>query len=183
MWTYKYFAKICPQILISSKLNWGSYTDSIAKTACKKIGALIRSMNFPSPEVVHHIYKSTLWHCTEYCCHGWAGALSCYLKMFAKLQKQICRAIGPFLATSLEPLAHCWDLTTLSHFYRYYFGRCSTELVQLASFPSSWGRSTHYSGRLHDFSVITPRCYNDVKSLYVFFFFFYVLIFLRFFFL
>ena len=36
----------------SSKLDWGSYIISIAKTASKKIGALIRSMKFLSPEVI-----------------------------------------------------------------------------------------------------------------------------------
>ena len=28
--------------------------------------------------------------------------------------------------------------------------------------PFSRGRSTHYSDRLHDFSVTIPRCYTDV---------------------
>ena len=36
----------------SSKLDWGSYVISIAETASKKIGALIHSMKFHSPEVV-----------------------------------------------------------------------------------------------------------------------------------
>ena len=36
--------------LTSSKLDWGSYIVSIAKTASKKIGALIRSIKFLSPE-------------------------------------------------------------------------------------------------------------------------------------
>ena len=34
----------------SSKLDWGSYIISIAKSASKKIGALIRSMKFLSSE-------------------------------------------------------------------------------------------------------------------------------------
>ena len=34
-----------------SKLDWGSYVISIAKTASKKIGALILSMKFLSSEV------------------------------------------------------------------------------------------------------------------------------------
>ena len=38
-------------LTFSSKLDWGSYIISIAKTASKKIGALIRSMNFLSPEI------------------------------------------------------------------------------------------------------------------------------------
>ena len=33
-------------LTFSSKLDWGSYIISIAKTASKKIGALIRSMKF-----------------------------------------------------------------------------------------------------------------------------------------
>ena len=37
--------------LFSSKLDWGSYIISIAKTAYNKIEALIRSMKFVSPEV------------------------------------------------------------------------------------------------------------------------------------
>ena len=38
-------------LTFSSKLDWGSYIVSIAKTASKKIGALICSMKFLSPEV------------------------------------------------------------------------------------------------------------------------------------
>ena len=38
-------------LTFSSKLDWGSYIISIAKTASKKIGALICSMKFLSPEV------------------------------------------------------------------------------------------------------------------------------------
>ena len=67
----------------------------------------------------------------EYCCHVWAGAPSCYLELLAKLQKQICRTVGPLLAASLEPLAHHQNVASLSLFYRYYFHRCSSELAQL----------------------------------------------------
>ena len=38
-------------LTFSSKLDWGSYIISIAKTASKKIGTLIHSMKFLSPEV------------------------------------------------------------------------------------------------------------------------------------
>ena len=43
-------------LTLSSKLDWGSYVISIAKTASKKIGALIRSTKFFSPEVALHLY-------------------------------------------------------------------------------------------------------------------------------
>ena len=90
----------------SSKLDWGSYIICIGKTSSKKIGALIHSMKLLSPEVAFYVYKSTIHPCMEYCCHVWAGAPSCYLELLDKLQKQICRTVGPSLAASLEPLAH-----------------------------------------------------------------------------
>ena len=72
----------------------------------------------------------------EYCCHVWADAPSCYLELSDKLQKRICMAVGPSLAASLEPMACHQNVASLSLFYRYYFGRCSSELAQL--FPLSF---------------------------------------------
>ena len=57
----------------------------------------------------------------KYCCHVLAGTPNCYLDMLDKLQKQVCRTIGPSLATSLEPLAHRLNAVSLSLFYMYYF--------------------------------------------------------------
>ena len=118
-----------PVLTFSSKLDWGSYIVSIGKTASKKIEALICSMKFVSPEVVLYLYKFTILSCMEYCCLVWAGAPSCYLELLDNLQKRIYRTFGPSLAVSLEPLAHCRNVATLSLFYRYYFGRCLSELV------------------------------------------------------
>ena len=47
-------------LTFSSKLNWGCYINSIAKTASKKIRVLIRSMKFIFPEVPLYLYKSTI---------------------------------------------------------------------------------------------------------------------------
>ena len=150
-------------LIFSSKLDWGSYIVSIAKTASKKIGALIRSMKFVSPEdAALYLYKSTIQPCMEYCCHVWAGAHSCYLELLDKLQNRICRTVGPSLAVSLEPLAHRRNVASLSLFCSYYFGRCSSELARLVPLPYSRGRSIRYSDRLHDFSIAIRRCYKDV---------------------
>ena len=94
-------------LTFSSKLDWGYYIIPIAKTVSKKIGALICSMKFLFSEVALYLYKSTTQPCMEYCCHVWAGGVtpSCYLKLLDKLQKWICRTVGPSLAASLEPLA------------------------------------------------------------------------------
>ena len=105
--------------LTSFKLDWGSYIISVAKTASKKIGALIHSMKFLFPKVALYLYKSTICPCMEYCCHVWAGAPSSYLELLDKLLKRICRTVGPSLAASLEPSAHCCNVSSLSFFYRY----------------------------------------------------------------
>ena len=82
----------------------------------------------------------------EYCCRVWAGAPNCYLELLGELQKRICRT-------------HHRNVASLSLLYRYYFGRCSSELAQPVY---SQGKSTRYSDRLHDFSVTISRCYKDV---------------------
>ena len=93
-----------------SLLNWiGTLT-----LPHRKIGALIRSINFLFPEVALYLYKSTTQPCIEYCYHVWSGAPSYYLKILDKLQKQIFRTVGPSLAASLEPLAHHWNAASLS---------------------------------------------------------------------
>ena len=102
-------------------------------------------MKFFSLEVALYLYKSTIRPCMEYYCHVWPGAPSYYLELLDKLQKWICRTLGPS-----KPLANCRNVATLRLFYRYYFGRCLSELAHLVPLPYSRGRSTRYSDRLHD---------------------------------
>ena len=101
-------------------------------------------MKFLSPEFVLYLCKSTIRPCMEYCCHVMAGASICYLELLDKLQKKIRRSVCPSLATSFELLAHHQNVASLSLFYRYYFGRCSCELVQLAPSLFFRVRSIHY---------------------------------------
>ena len=79
----------------------------------------------------------------------------------AGLQKPICRTVSPSLAASLEALAHRGNVASLSLFYWYYFGRCSSEPSQMIPLPFSQGRSTRCSDRLHDF--LSP--FLDVKRM------------------
>ena len=103
----------------------------------------------------------------EYFCHVWACTPICHLELLNTLQKRIYRTVGPSLPAFLEPLTHRRNVASLSLFYRYYFGRCSSELAELILFPFSRGRCTRYFDRLHDFSVTIPRFY---KNVYVSFF-------------
>ena len=105
------------------------------KTASNKIGALTHFMKLFSLVVALCLYKSTICPCMEYCCHIWAGAPSCYLELLHKLQKRICRIVGPSLSAFLEAVAHHQNVASLSLLYRYYFGRCFSELAQLVPLP------------------------------------------------
>ena len=149
-------------LTFSSRLDWASYIISIAKSASNKIGALIRSMKFLSPGVALYLYKCTIHPCMEYCCHVWAGAPSCYLELLDKLQKRICKTVGPSFAACFEPLAHRRNVANFNLFYRYYFRRCSSELAQLVPLTFFRGKFTRYFDRSHDFSVTIPICYKDV---------------------
>ena len=148
----------------SSKVGWGSYIISITKTTSKKIGALIRSVQFPSSELAMYLYKSTIRPYMEQGCHAWTGARSCFLEMFSKLQKQIYRTVGLSLAASLKPLGHRRNVSSLSLFYRFYFRRPLSELTQKVLLPYTRRKSTRYSDRLHDFSITTPRFYKDAYA-------------------
>ena len=141
-------------LTFSFKLDWGYYLISIARTASKKIGALIRSVKFLFPEILSisinlpysHVQNTvvmsglvllvTTWNCWISYKNGYTG----------------------LLVLHLLPLLNPWLIIN----YRYYFGRCSSELAQLDPLPYSRGRSTCYSDRLHDFSVTIPRCYKHV---------------------
>ena len=114
-----------------------------------------QGFSFLSLKIYHTAMYGILLSCL-------GGARSCYLELLDKLPKRICRTVGPSLAASCEPLAHCRNVASLSLFYRYYFGRCSSELTQLVAPPYSQGRSSRYSDRLHDFFVTIPTCYKDV---------------------
>ena len=138
-------------LTFSYKLDWNPYIISIAKAASKKIGSLIRSVKFLSPVVALYLYKSTIRSCMKYCCHAWAGAPSFFLELLDKQQKRICRTVYLLLAASLEPLGHRRNVASLRLFYKYYFGRCSSELAQLVLRLYSRGVSNRYFDRLNFF--------------------------------
>ena len=116
----------------SSKLDWSSV--AIAKTGSKKNGALILSIEFLFPKVTLYLYKSTIQPSVDTVVMFWAGAPWCYLEGLDKLRKRIYMTVLS-LTASLEPVANCWNITSLSLFYRYYFGGCSSELAQLVRLP------------------------------------------------
>ena len=118
-------------------------------------------MKYLSPEVAPDLYKSTIWPCIE-CSNVWAGAPSCYLEFLEKLQKRICRTLGPSLTATVEPLTHRRNVACLTLLYSHNFHRPSTELAQLVLLPYFRGTRTRYSDIFYYFSVTIPRCHKNV---------------------
>ena len=115
----------------SSDLTWTDYIKYIAKSASIKVGSLYRASHYLTPECILHLYKSLIRPCMEYCCHIWAGAPSVVLSLLDKVQRRIVNIIGPTLAAKLQPLSHRRNVASLSLFYKYFHGRCSSELSSL----------------------------------------------------
>ena len=96
-----------------SKLDWGSYIISIAKTPTKEIGALIRSMKFLSPEIALFLYKSTIQPCMESSCHVWVVLLvatwdcwiSCKNGYAGLLGLNFLLLLNPWLIVEMQPVS------------------------------------------------------------------------------
>ena len=88
--------------------------------------------NYLTPERILHLYKTLICPCMEHCCcHIWAGDFPVELSLLDKVQRRIVNIIGPTLAANLQPLSQGDNVTSLSLSYKYFNGRCSTELSSL----------------------------------------------------
>ena len=93
----------------------------------------------------------------EYCCNVWASALTWFLDMLDKLQKWICRTVGPSLTASLEPLALLRNAASLVHSIGITSIDVHLHQLNWFLFPHSRGRSTCYDGRSRDISLTVSR--------------------------
>ena len=65
----------------------------------------------------------------------------------------------------LQHFLNSWLIVEMNHLSLssgYYFGRCLSELVEMVVPLYSRWRSFYYSDKWHDFSVIIPRCYDNI---------------------
>ena len=101
-------------LTFSSKLDRGSYIISIAKTASKKIGALIRFMKFLSPEVALYLYKSS-YHTPMYGILlsrlGWCPQLLLgFVRQATKTDMQDCWSFTCCFSWTLGSSSKCGQL-------------------------------------------------------------------------
>ena len=112
---------------ITSNLSWKAHIDQIAKSASRKLGVLFRCRRYFSSEQMLKLYVGLIRPCLEYCSHVWGGSSSaCILD---RVESKAFRLINnKDLTDPLDPLPLRRKVASLSLFYRYYFGHCSSEL-------------------------------------------------------
>lgn len=152
-------------ILFSNNLSWSSHVKLIATRAAKKVGFLFRARKFFTPYQLLLLYKAQIRPCLEYCCHVWGGAPSSVLNLLDCIQNKVIRLISdPSLTDDLQSLSHRRDVAALSLFYRYYHGKCSSELASIVPPPQSFNRPTRLASSSHPFQVTIPRCRTQLFS-------------------
>ena len=129
-----------------------------------KVDSLYRDRHYLTPECILHLYKSVIRPCMEYCCHIWAGASSVVLSLLDKVQGRIVNIIDPTLAVNLQPLSHRRKVSSLSLFYKYFNGRCSSELYSLVPPVKTPVRMTRLSKNSHPYSVSISFCKKGFYS-------------------
>ncbi|VEN62601.1 unnamed protein product [Callosobruchus maculatus] len=96
----------------------------------------------------------------EYCSHVWGCAPKHSLKLLDTIQKRAIRLIDtPNLTKDLHSLEHRRRVADLSLIYRFYDGRCSSELSRIITPKAVRTRNTREALRAHPYQVevLTPR--------------------------
>ena len=137
---------------INNKMSWKDHIVGLARSASKKLGILFRFRRFFSSEQLLQIYVGLVRPCMEYCSHIWGG--SPYTSLLDRVESKAYRLINKSSLTSnLDSLKLRRKVASLSIFYRFYFGRCSTELQSIIPPPLPRPRNTRQASHSHPYCV------------------------------
>ena len=93
----------------------------------------------------------------EYCSHLWGSRGNVVIGMLDKIQSRACGLINiPIITNQLPELEFRRDVTSLSLFYRYFYGNCSDELHAIIPSPLLRGRLTRGTESAHSHSLTIP---------------------------
>ena len=147
-------------------LKWNLYLEEVGKDVSKMIGSFYRSKKYLSPESLLYLYKSQVRPKMEYCCHIWSGAPQRSLSILDRLQRRMKGLVGDVLFSTLQPLSHRRDVASLSLFYRYFNGKCSTELHGLVPPRRVFDRRTRFAciQSLHPYLLRIPTSRSNFHS-------------------
>jgi len=139
-------------LTISSNLSWQPHIHNLARSASQKLGMLYRCRSYFTPEQLLRLYKGFIRPRLEYCSHVWGGSSSTHL--LDRVESKAFRLIqSPTITSNLPSLSLRRNVASLSLFYRYYFGRCSRELLECLPPTKVWPRHSRLAASSHQFCV------------------------------
>src|ERR1044072_5801936 len=105
-----------------------------------------------SSKVEYALYRGVVRPCLEYASHIWGG--STHTAILEKVKSRAFRLINsPAFTNSLQSLSSRRIVPSLSLYYRYYNGHCSSEFSRRMPPPLRRARATRLSTHSHPFSV------------------------------
>ncbi|RVE49051.1 hypothetical protein evm_006297 [Chilo suppressalis] len=146
-------------ISLSPTLNFGSYIESKAQLAAKKLGILSKVRRYFKPEQLLTLYQAQVRSCMEYCSHLWDGSAKYQLEALEAIEKRAIKLIGndALCRAKLQSLEHRRKVASLSVFYRLHFGECAEELHELIPPAPFYYRTSRETARRHRFTVAVPK--------------------------
>ena len=105
-----------------------AHIDQIDKYASEKLGVLFRWYTYFSLEQLFKLYMCLIHSCLEYCSYIWDGSSSVSVLGIIK-RKAFVLSITKNITDPLDRLSFSLrrKVGSLSLFYRYYLGHCSSE--------------------------------------------------------
>nr|CAI5847674.1 unnamed protein product [Callosobruchus analis] len=144
-------------ISINNNMSWHDHVATIAKTASQKLGVLFRCRKLYTPEQLLLLYKAQIRPSLEYCSHVWGCAPKHSLKLLDSIQNRAVKLIDTDnLTKDLHSLDHRRRVAGLTLFYRFYHGRCSSELSQIITPKAVRTRNTRDALHAHPYQVEVP---------------------------
>ena len=108
-----------------------------------------------------YLYKSQIRPKMEYCCHIWGGADQTSLSCLDRVQRRLRYLVGDELFSTLPPLNHRRDVSSLSLFYRYYNRMCSKELHSLIPPKKAFPKVTRLAVKSHEHTLLIRKVANS----------------------
>ncbi|KAL7633035.1 UNVERIFIED_CONTAM: hypothetical protein RMT77_016611 [Armadillidium vulgare] len=139
-------------VSFSRDLSWKDHITSLSKQASKRLDVLRRLRSFFTPPQLLALYRGVVRPCVEYASHIRGG--STHTALLEKVESRAFRLIiSPALTSSLQSLSSRRIVASLSLYYRYYNGYCSSELSRRIPPPLRRARATRLSTQSLPFSV------------------------------
>lgn len=152
---------------IDSSLSWGEHIKVIAKKASSRLSCLYRARSYFTSTQINILYKAQVRPVMEYCSHIWGGAAATHLQLLDRINAKAIKLVdNAEITANLQSLTHRRSVAELSLFYKYYFCRCSSELMGCVPSPKSFRYSSRQAVRSHNFCVEVPKgristCHNS----------------------